>query len=178
MYTHISFFPKVVKYINKFIVEFMLDKNTLKDLLRKFNVKGYADPNSKYIDNGKNGKVLNLFIDNFAYEDEFYGGEPYCGNETIWENGKDIFRCVYWGKVISGINFSDVYGFLRKALKIGPNRELVHRGPSEFVEGNLKYTNSIEGDIEEFRQVEKIFMDDKEVYVAYFVGGRVNTQKE
>jgi len=156
----------------------MLDKNTLKDLLRKFNVKGYADPNSKYIDNGKNGKVLNLFIDNFTYEDEFYGGEPYCGNETIWQNGTDIFRCVYWGKVVNGINFSDIYDFLRKALKIGPNGELVHRGPSEYVERNLKYTNSVEGDIEEFRQVEKIFMDDKEVYVAYFVGGRVNTQKE
>jgi len=54
---------------------------------------------------------------------------------------------------------------------------LVHRGPKEYIEGHLKYTNSIEGDIDEFRQVEKIFMDEKEVYVAYFVGGRVNVQK-
>ncbi|HRX43888.1 hypothetical protein GX618_02205 [Candidatus Dojkabacteria bacterium] len=155
----------------------MLDRNKLKDLLREFNVKGYADPNSKYIDNGKNGKVLNLTIDDYTYEDEFYGGEPYCGNETIWENGIDIFRCVYWGKVIKGINFSDIYDFLRKALSKGPDGELVHRGPSEYVQGELKYTNSIEGDIEEFRQVEKIFMNEREVYIAYFVGGRVNIRK-
>ncbi len=155
----------------------MLEKDTLKDLLRDFNVKGYADPNSKYVTNGKNGKVLKLTIENFAYEDEFYGGEPYSGNETIWENGIDIFRSVYWGKVAKGINFSDIYDFLRKALTKGPDGELVHRGPKEYIEGNLKYTNSIEGDIEEFRQVEKIYMDDKEVYVAYFVGGRVNVQK-
>ena len=177
--TPIFFFSsKVVKYVNNFIDEFMIDKNTLKSLLREFNVKGYADPNSKYVNNGKNGKILNLTIDNFTYEDEFYGGEPYCGNETIWENGKDIFRCVYWGKVVSGINFSDIYSFLRKALAKGPNGELVHRGPNEYVEGDLKYTNSIEGDISEFRQTERIFMNDKEVYVAYFIGGRVNTQKE
>ncbi len=156
----------------------MIENNRLKSLLREFNIKGYADSNSKYIDNGKNGKVLNLVIGNYTYEDEFYGGEPYSGNETIWEEGKDIFRCVYWGKVANGINFSDIYSFLRKALSKGPDGELVHRGPSEYVEGNLKYTNSVEGNIEEFRQVEKISMNEKEVYVAYFVGGRVNVQKE
>lgn len=156
----------------------MLDQNKLKDLLRQFNIKGYADPTAKYVDNGKNGKVLKLTIDNFTYEDEFYGGEPYSGNETIWKNGKDIFRCVYWGKVVKGVNFSDIYDFLSKALSKGPDGVLVHRGPMEYIEGSLKYTNSIEGDIEEFRQTEKICMDDKEVYIAYFVGGRVSVQKE
>lgn len=156
----------------------MVDKNKLKDLLRDFNIKGYADPNSKYIDNGKNGKVLNLTIDNYTYEDEFYGGEPYSGNETIWEDGKDIFRCVYWGKVIKGVNFSDIYNFLRKALSKGPDGNLVHRGPSEYIEENLRYTNRIEGDIEDFRQKERIYIDEKEVYIAYFVGGRINVQKE
>lgn len=156
----------------------MTNKNTLKDLLREFNVKGYADPNSKYVDNGKNGKILKLSIDNYKYEDEFYGGEPYSGNETLWEDYKDIFRCVYWGKVVKGVNFSDIYDFLRRALSKGPNGELVHRGPKEYIEEDLKYTNSVEGDIEEFRQTERIFIGEKEVYIAYFVGGRVNVQKE
>lgn len=155
----------------------MLEKNTLKELLREFNIKGYADPSSKYIDNGRNGRILKLTIDKYSYEDEYYGGEPYSGNETIWENDIDIFRCVYWGKVNKDINFSDIYVFLRKALSHGPDGKLVHRGPAEYIEENLKYTNSIEGDIEEFRQIEKIYLDDKEVYVAYFIGGRINTQK-
>ncbi len=155
----------------------MLDKIALKDLLREFNVKGYTDPNAKYVENGKNGKVLNLTIDSFTYEDEFYGGEPYSGNETIWNDGIDIFRVVYWGKVVKGVNFSDIYDFLRKALTKGPDGKLVHRGPEEYTEGNLKYTNSIEGDIEEFKQTEKIYMDGKEVYTAHFIGGRVNIQK-
>lgn len=156
----------------------MIPARKLQELLLSFNQKGYADPNAKYTDNGKDGKILKLQIDNYTYEDEFYGGEPYSGNETIWEDGISIFRCVYWGKVEKGINFGDIYSFLRKALTKGPDSNLVHRGPSEFVENNMKYTNEIEGDIEDFRQIEKIFVDEKEVYVAYFYGGRINVQKE
>lgn len=158
--------------------ELLLSKDELKSLLRKFNEKGYADPDAKYVDNGKNGKILTVQIGEFRYEDEFYGGEPYSGNETIWKNGVDVFRCVYWGKVSKGIKFGDIYTFLRSALAKGTDKELVHRGPTEYTEGKLTYTNSIEGDIEDFRQVEKIYMDGKEVYVAYFFGGRINTQKE
>lgn len=156
----------------------MPSSKELKTKLREFNLLGYADISAKYIDNGKNGKIITKQIGEYKYEDEFYGGEPYSGNETIWLNGKDIFRCVYWGKVEKGIKFGDVYDFLRKALIKGPNNSLVHRGPSEFTEDKFKYTNICEGTIDEFKQTEKIFIDDKEVYIAYFFGGRVNTQKE
>lgn len=149
----------------------------IQDILRKFNEMGYADANVKYEDNKKNGKVLTRQDGEWKYEDEFYGGEPYSGNETLWYGDKDVFRCVYWGKVADGINFSDVYDFLRKALKVGPTGTCVHRGPECFSEDNLVYTNSCSGDIEEFTQTERIYMGDKEVYTAYFIGGRVNVNK-
>ena len=155
----------------------MISREDLKKLLREFNEKGYSDPNSKYIDNGKNGKVLKLNIGEYSYEDEYYGGEPYCGNETIWENGIDIFRCVYWGKVVDGVDFGSIYGFLREALSKGPDGELVHRGPTEYTNGDFRYTNEIVGDIFEFRQVERIYLNDTEVYTAYFIGGRINVRK-
>ncbi len=149
----------------------------IKNQLRKFNLMGYADESIKYENNGKNGKILSRVDNSWKYEDEYYGGEPYSGNETLWYNEKDIFRCVYWGKVISGVNFSDIYLFLRKALKEGPNGKCVHRGPENFTENNLTYTNTCNGDIEEFVQTEKIFMDGREVYLAHFIGGRVNTHE-
>lgn len=149
----------------------------LKNILRKFNLMGYADENIKYKDNGKGGKILTKIDDQWKYEDEFYGGEPYSGNETLWLNGKDVFRCVYWGKVVEGINFSDIYAFLRKALKEGPTGNCVHRGPQKFTEANLTYTNNCKGNIEEFVQTEKIFLDNKEVYLAYFIGGRINVRE-
>ncbi|MBN1162504.1 hypothetical protein JXA34_02030 [Patescibacteria group bacterium] len=149
----------------------------LKNTLRKFNLLGYADESIKYEDNGKGGKILTRNEGNWKYEDEFYGGEPYSGNETLWFDGKDVFRCVYWGKVAEGINFSDIYAFLRKALKEGPTGNCIHRGPEKFEENNLKYTNECQGDIEEFIQTEGIFLNNEEVYKAYFIGGRVNVQK-
>ncbi len=149
----------------------------LKYQLRKFNLMGYADDNFKYENNGKNGKILTRVDVDWKYEDEYYGGEPYSGNETLWFKEKDVFRCVYWGKVAPDINFSDIYSFLRKALKEQPNGNCVHRGPEKFVENDLTYTNECRGDIEEFSQTERIFIGEKEVYTAYFIGGRVNVKK-
>ena len=144
--------------------------------LRKFNIAGYADSSVKYESNNKNGKVLTREDGVWKYEDEYYGGEPYSGNETLWFNDADVFRCVYWGKVVKGVKFGDIYDFLRKALKEGPLGSCVHRGPESFKEGDLTYTNTCVGTIEEFVQTERIFIKDREVYLAHFIGGRVNVQ--
>lgn len=155
----------------------MKNETDVKALLLAFNQKGYADPNTVYLDNGKDGKILKQTIDKFSYEDEFFGGEPYCGNETIWENGKVIFRCVYWGKVDKDSSLSEVYAFLKKALSNGPTGVAIHRGPENFSEGEFKYTNFCKGDIHEFYSEERIFLNNKEVYFAYFIGGDVNVKK-
>jgi len=155
----------------------MITFGEIQNQLRKFNLMGYANSSVKYEDNGKNGKILTRTEGEWKYEDEFYGGEPYSGNETLWFQGEDIFRCVYWGKVVEGLNFSDVYDFLRKALKEGPSGTCVHRGPEEYTEGALTYKNSCKGSIEEFIQTEKIYLEGKEIYTAYFIGGRVNVKK-
>lgn len=153
----------------------MIDPKQLQRQLREFNLVGYSDTAAEYKDNEKDGKIITLEKDEWKYEDEFYGGEPYSGNETVWYGNKAVFRCVYWGKVTPEVNFSDIYSFLKKALKEGPAGNCVHRGPENFIEEDLKYTNSCEGTIEEFVQIEKIFINDKEVYTAHFFGGRVNT---
>ncbi|NMB69676.1 hypothetical protein GYA27_00530 [candidate division WWE3 bacterium] len=155
----------------------LLSAEELKNQLRKFNLMGYSDISVKYADNGKNGKVLTLTDELWKYEDEFYGGEPYSGNETIWLNGQDVFRCVYWGKVESGIDFGNIYNFLRDALKTGPSGNCVHRGPQDFSKDNLHYINACTGTIEHFTQTEKIFLNNQLVYTAYFIGGRINTRK-
>ena len=155
----------------------MLEPKEIQKQLRIFNLLGYSDTSVKYDDNKKGGKVLTREKGNWKYEDEYYGGEPYSGNETLWNNGKDVFRCVYWGKVLDGVNLSDIYDFLRKALKEGPTGSCVHRGPERFVEGDLMYTNKCKGTIEEFVQTEKIYLKEKEIYLARFIGGRVNVNQ-
>lgn len=155
----------------------MKDKK-LEVVLRDFNLMGYADNNAQYLDNGKGGKILVQKMGKLKYEDEFYGGEPYSGNETIWENDRDIFRCVYYGNVKEGIKFDDVYHFLRKALFKGPTGNCIHRGPECFNEGDFTYTNSCNGSINEFQLVERIFINGIEVYKAFFNGGLINLKRD
>ena len=150
-----------------------MDKG-IKDILREFNTNGYGNPDIKYTDNGKGGKSLVQSIGEYMYEDEVYGGEPYCGNETIWLKEKPIYRVIYYGRFIDSVDHNQIYPFLKKALMIGPDGELIHRGPKEYTQGNLKYTNEIIGDVNEFRQIERIFLNDKEIYVAYVNGGVIN----
>jgi hypothetical protein len=47
----------------------------------------------------------------------------------------------------------------------------------QYTNKDLRYTNEIVGDIFEFRQVERIYLNDTEVYTAYFIGGRINVRK-
>ncbi|WKZ23921.1 MAG: DUF5680 domain-containing protein [Candidatus Dojkabacteria bacterium] len=151
----------------------MLPSN-LQKLLREFNVKGYADPSKTYEDNSKQGKLLRLQIDAYTYEDEFYGGEPYSGNETIWELANQSFGVCIGGKLQKGEDFGVLYSFLRAALAQGPSGNCVHRGPESYREADLEYTNECIGDITEFRQIERIVSKGKEVYIAYFNGGIIN----
>lgn len=155
----------------------MIEQAKLQQLLRSFNTRGYADPTVEHADNHKDGKILHLEEENCSYEDEFYGGEPYSGNETIWENGKVIFRVVYYGKVTDAeMDPSELYAFLRKALAVGPTGQLVHRGPAMFELDDLTYTNRSEGTIFDFDLTEKITKKGVEIYTARFIGGLVNTR--
>lgn len=85
-------------------------------------------------------------------------------------------RCVYWGKVVSGINFGDIYAFPRKPLKQGINT--VHRGTECYIENNMAYTNSVNGDIKCFQCAERIYTDGAEIYTAWFNGGLVGVERE
>lgn len=152
----------------------MTSTTELLELLLDFNKQGYADESVKYESNGKDGKLLRKVKGNITYEDEFYGGEPYSGNETIWEDNKAIFRCVYWGMVMKGEKFEQIYNFLRKALRQGPTGKCVDRGPESYTEGELEYRNECVGTIENFQQIERILKNGEEIYVAYFNGGRIN----
>lgn len=142
--------------------------------LREFNIKGYSDENAKYIDNGKGGKVISLTDGYLKYEDEYYGGEPYCGNETIWLNGKPIWRCVYYGFVESGEDFEKIYAFSRLALREGPSPTGVHRGPEIFIKDELTYQSQTKGTIENFVLEEKISRRGMQIYQATFMGGMVD----
>lgn len=151
-----------------------MNPQQIKLKLREFNTKGYSDEHAKYISNDKGGKIIKLEDGYLKYEDEYYGGEPYSGNETIWLNDKPIWRCVYYGFVEENEDFESVYAFSRLALREGPSEKGVHRGPEIFLKDNLTYQTETQGTIENFVIYEKISRNGMQIYQATFMGGMVD----
>lgn len=150
-----------------------MSDSELQLLLRGFNVRGYAG-DVVYNDTPKSGKLLSLVEGVYTYEDEFYGGEPYSGNETIWKEGIPYFRVVYWGRVLEGFPPKEVYPVLKQALLLGPDAQSIHRGPTIMQSGEWEYSVVAHGTIRQFRLTETICIGKQMAYQAYFFGGLVN----
>jgi hypothetical protein len=81
----------------------------------------------------------------FKMVDKWFGGEPYGGQEVIYYKDKAVWIMVYYGRVYdTKLNANDVYTFLRKSLQFPPE-DKPFRGPDEYTEGDLTYTNAVTG---------------------------------
>lgn len=109
----------------------------------------------------------------WAYHDNYFGGEPYGGREVVFYRGKSVWMMVYYGYVLIENGNAEVYGFLMEALR-HTTIEAPYRGPERFEKDNWRYENMIDGAVENFTGVEKIFRDEKLVYEAKYIGGLVD----
>jgi hypothetical protein len=139
--------------------------------LNKFLVKAkiatYAsNGNEKKLEDGS--RELNYSEDTFVYRDRYFGSNPFIGEEVVWENNKPVWCMNYSGKAKN----KDVYLFLKKALTLVPE-DNPYRGPLQYIEGDWKYVNLVNGTIENFNGTEIIFFKDELVYELHYHGGYV-----
>ncbi len=81
----------------------------------------------------------------WKYHDNYFGGEPYGGREVVFFKGKPVYIMVYYGNIDGSISdFNKVYGILMNALKL-IQADKPYRGPKEYNEGDLSYTNDFTG---------------------------------
>lgn len=151
----------------------MIDLKEINRFLLKAN-KPHADGTAK-MKNEKNGSRSILFsYGNFSMEDNFFGGEPYGGQQVIFYKKEPVWMCVYYGRVLkTDLPAGDVYDFLREALQF-PDVGRPQRGPASYKKGNLAYRNDQEGALDNFSGREVILENGKEIYWAKFMGGLVD----
>jgi len=151
----------------------------LADFLVEANQAGYASDNVESWHKEADGsQTITHERGDWKYHDNFFGGEPYGGREVIFYQGKPLFMMVYYGRVFGeGVAHKDVYAILQKALK-DSSPEALFRGPKLLVEGDCRYENEWEGDIDNFSGEEKIFFGDQEIYQAKYAGGLVDQRRE
>lgn len=156
-----------------------MNKNNLGKFLIDANKAGYATGQyDRFIKEKDKSETIRYESGDFRMHDNFFGGEPYGGRYVVFYKGNPVWIMVYYGKVFESVKeFEPVYKFLQKALSLTPE-ELPLRGPKEFKDGDFQYRNKWKGNLEEFFGEEVIFLKDKKLYNATYMGGLVDVRKE
>lgn len=149
--------------------------NELKTFMYEANQLGYLTGNYKDWIKEKDGSTTICYAkENWKMLDNFFGGEPFGGRLTIFYKNKPVWIMVYYGFIKEFIlPIEEVYRFLRSALLNIP-KEFPIRGPKKYVEKNLTYKNTWQGKINQYFGKEKIFIENKEIYQAFYFGGLIN----
>lgn len=156
----------------------MINLDELKSFLVKAKKATYAsdDESAKIINEDKSTTLI--FEDSdWKYHDNYFGGEPYGGREVVFFQGQPIYIMTYYGWVDEKAeNVKEIYGVLQKALTLIPE-DKPYRGPGELLEENYSYSNSFQGDVDNFSGEEIIKLGNQEVYRAKYMGGLVDQRK-
>lgn len=149
-----------------------MNKEILSGFLIKAKRNGYAagnqikEPDKSYSTRFEEG--------DFRFHDNWFGGEPFGGREIVSYKDNPCWMMVYYGEDESASNLA--IPTLRKALASMPD-DFPARGPKILENGNFKYENNWDGNIEKFSGIEIIFEKDKQIYKATYAGGLVDQRK-
>ena len=151
----------------------MINLEKLKQFIIKANIPHATG--TAVIHKEKNGSHTITFSEgNWSMEDNFFGGEPYGGQQVIYYKKAPVWICVYYGRVHNTVFSPDkVYDFLRESLQ-HPPKEQPLRGPVSYKRGDLEYQNKIKGDVDNYSGKEVILENGKQIYWAKYLGGLVD----
>lgn len=154
-----------------------MDIEQLRQFLLDSNAAGYAGgEEKKWIKETDGSTTIPFEKGEWKSNDNFFGGEPYGGRIIVSYQNKPVWLMVYYGWVTDGMETNPIYAILRSALKQMP-QNAPFRGPKEFKERDLIYTNSWVGEIERYSGEEQIAQNGELIYKANYFGGLVDQQK-
>ena len=112
--------------------------------------------------------------DDLVYHDTYFGARDFIGEEIVYKAGKPVWGMNYYGHVLKPeVSTKDAYTILRPALMQEYDDILPVRGPKEYVLGNSRYTNKVEGTLDRFSGEENIYLDGELIYRCWYHGGSI-----
>jgi hypothetical protein len=150
--------------MNKAVIEFLI----------KAKRATYAGKGAEDMPSRPASHDLHFAEGDLHYIDSFLGGAKFGGEEALWrdQNGVKIpfWTMNYYGIVTDKEHFSG--DFLKEVLLRVPE-DKPFRGPSEYSDGDYKYTCEVSGDFAYFCGKEEIFYCGEKIYECLFHGGDV-----
>lgn len=148
------------------------DDRKLKEFLVEAKRNTYAG-NGAFMESSRPGsKDLPYKSGEYYYQDSYFGGFNFIGEEAVWYKEEIIWGMNYYGEmVIEDIpeGFSDC---LKGALKCVPV-DKPYRGPEYFKSGEFEYKCNCNGNFESFNGDEEIYQNGKLIYRLKFHGGSI-----
>lgn len=150
----------------------------LKEFLIASNKAGYAGgEEKKWIKEPDGSTTIPYEKGDWKSHDNFFGGEPYGGRIVVFYKNLPVWMMVYYGWVAEGVESNPIYGVLHGALMQMPD-EAPFRGPKEYKEGELVYSNDWNGDVGRYSGEEQIKdMAGNLLYKANYFGGLVDQRR-
>ena len=106
------------------------------------------------------------------YEDEYFGGPRFQGEEIVYENGKPVWGMVYFGGVPESVdvNSEEEFDFLKKAL-LSQNKLARFPRVAEYEEGEREYSCLVDGEMNNFTGHETVTHKGTVTHEVFFAGG-------
>ena len=138
----------------------------------------YANEKVKKVSSTREGSYDYEYSDkNMTYHDTYFGGTKFMGEEVVYSTDNiPIWGMNYYGVTLDeSLSEEAVDKALRPALMhVGLDKSIIPiRGPKEYINGEYKYTFSVNGDLDYFDGTETIFKNDDKVYVLKCHGGLI-----
>ncbi len=146
------------------------------DVLEEFIIRAKA---ATYVGGGNhvaptrtNSHDLVFSEGSLKYLDSYYGGKDFVGQEAVWENDTPLWAMNYYGRILDGdlIDAGRAANVIKAALSTlyAQGRFL---GEFNFAVDGYTYEDRNMGGYKQFVGVEKIFVQDKQVYQLDYHGG-------
>lgn len=153
-----------------------ISSETVARFLLEAHRKTYADKNAAKAPSSRARSVDYRFErDGLVYHDTYFGARDYIGEEIIYRSDTPVWGMNYYGIILAkDAGTSEVYDFLREALKQDCIDIEPARGPRLYRQTRWSYCNALEGMLSDFSGIESIHCDDELVYRGRYHGGWIS----
>ena len=148
----------------------------MKDFLVAARKKTWASGSGKQSSAraGSEGRFI-FEKEGWRYEDEFFGGRRFQGEEIVYENNRPVWGMVYHGGIpgqAGEVNPEEEFEFLKQALVTHSDRARFP-GKVNFSEGNRTYLSDFIGSIDWFLGRELVRLKGMITHEVFFTAGKI-----